>query len=166
MDLGREVEVWLGGDLWCGRGEGGRGWEERERWEKGKGGKGKRCCGCGWVEGLWFWLEVGVGVVGGLGGKTVGFGEGKRREGRVLWCAVMGDGKDGARVERGRLLWFVVARGKREEGLGCDGAEIMGGGWREEESGVVVWWEGEGQGWAKGGKGCPGSLSPAPPRRL
>ena len=32
----------------------------------------------------------------------------------------------------------VVVRGVREGELGCDGAEIMGEGGREEESGVVV----------------------------
>ena len=36
---------------------------------------------------------------------------------------------------QGCLLGAVVVRGVREEGFGCDGAEIMGGGRREEESG-------------------------------
>ncbi len=35
------------------------------------------------------------------------------------------------------LLGAVVEYGEREEELGCDGAEIMGEGWRVEESGVV-----------------------------
>ena len=52
-----------------------------------------------------------------------------------------GDGGLGTRGRgwrEGCLLGFVVARGAKEEGFSCDGVEIMGGGWRVEESGVVV----------------------------
>ena len=79
-----------------------------------------------------------------------------------MWRVVMGDWEGRGRLWReGRLLGAVVVRGVREEGFGCDGAEIMGG--RGEGGGEcrwwVVWWEGKakvGQRVAKGA--LPASL--------
>ena len=69
--------------------------------------------GWGRVEDLLFWVVVGTNVEGGLGGKTVGLGEGNRREGRVLWCA-------------------------GEKGSAAEGAGFCGWGWFE---GTLFWLE-------------------------
>ena len=72
-----------------------------------------------------------------------------------------GDGGLGTRGRgwrEGCLLGFVVARGAKEEGFSCDGVEIMGGGWRVEESGG---WCGGREGakvgprWEMGGRPLP-----------
>ena len=59
---------WLVVEEICGveEGMGGGGWEVRGREEEGVG-----ICGCGWFEGLLFWVVVVMNVVGGLEGKEV-----------------------------------------------------------------------------------------------
>ena len=52
--------------------------------ESGEGGEvllRGRFCGCGWFEGLWFWVVVVMSAKGGMEGKVVELGEGKWREG-------------------------------------------------------------------------------------
>ena len=90
--VGREVERLLGGDLWCGRGEGERRGVEAEVGRMAAAGG--RFCGCGWFEGLLFWVVVGVKVVGGMGG------EGEERGGEEG----EGEGCCGKRGRRGVLL--------------------------------------------------------------
>ena len=116
---------------------------EQERggglWKAGRRGgaaEGAGFRGCGRNAGLLFWVAVEMMAEGGMEGKVVELGEGKWREGEGV--VVRGDGGLGTRGRgwrQGRLLGAVVVRGVREEGFGCDGAEIMGGGRREEESG-------------------------------
>ncbi len=55
-----------------------------------------------------FWTVVGTNVEGRMGGKVVELGEGKRREGRVLWCAVMGDWERGGEGGEGVVYWDLL----------------------------------------------------------
>ena len=79
----------------------------------GEGGKrGKRCCGvgicgCGRNAGSLFWAVVVMSVEGEMGGKTVGLGEGKRREGEGV--VESGEKGEGEALLRGRFsgLWMV-----------------------------------------------------------